>query len=193
MKTMLGNTNNTKYHKKKININDSIGSEENAKTGPWKSTYRDSLTYAEKIVDENFINNLCIEYSKWGYEDPNAFCAYQFPRMKGIPRGTWKHWLVKFKQLREANEEVKEDIAQRRELGVGGVHERKLDHSMLRPISRYSVEWAEVEEREAALKRRATPDAQGAGIINVIMEPAPHTQEVADKIAADERRNAKKT
>ena len=98
------------------------------------------------------IEEVIADFLKWGKEDPNAFKISQYRRARGYPKSTWYFWVEKFPDFKRANIIVKEDIASNRELGVGGVYERRLDHSMLKMMYRYDPDWDEMELRAAHLK-----------------------------------------
>ncbi len=151
------------------------------KNHPWFD-YQDFYTGSTKIMSENGIYKLAEELLDWARNDVEAFKLSQFRLHRGIPRDTWKEWVRKYPRFKEANEEAKEMIGNRREIGA---MRHELNYGVVGfTMPFYDPEWKEETVRRASLKEGSSGD--GKVMITVVTDAVPNSPLVPERKKEEE-------
>lgn len=139
--------------------------------------YRDMFTNDMKPMNSKGIEILGIDLKKWARDDKKAYKISQFHLERGISKGTWRDWVVKFPQFRDDVEMAKAFIGDRREIGA---IENKLNTSVVAyTMPFYDNEWKEETIRRASLKEGSSGD--GKDSITVVLNPIPNSEIVLQR------------
>ena len=122
------------------------------------------------------IAKLAAELVQWANTDEEAWKVSQFYLSKNIGVRTWMEWVNKYPVLKDAQDDAKAAIGNRREIGA---LKNKLSTAIVNytmPI--YDVEWKLESERIAALKKKEE-DTKSNFVIN--LQPIPSSNMVPDR------------
>lgn len=147
-------------------------------------------TWSDIITNESFIffpgkdewrQRLIYTLYKF-FEDPSRLVVEEFLIEFKIPKKTFHDWMAKYSDIKEAWQNVKEQIAVRRKLKCFnfGIHYQ----SAYRDMHLYDKEWdVHVNQYWAKLKKEAEPDKT----VQVVIEQYPHSDQ--PKSDTDENRD----
>jgi hypothetical protein len=111
-------------------------------------------------------------------ENEEILFPNQFRMRRGISIKTWNLWLRESVDLKEAEKEVLEIIAVRRELGA--IENKYNAHIIGRSMPIYSKDWKELEEWRSTLNKK-NEAAESTQRIQVILEQYPNSSLVPEK------------
>jgi len=140
--------------------------------------YRDLFTFRMKPVPMSFIERISKELVEWAYTNEDALVLSDFFYSKGIGSRVANGWANKTPILKQAVEEAKRLLGNRREKGA---IKKEYDAGMIKAtMNLYHDEWEKLEVWRAELKQKQDEITQKS-TIQWVLEKFPDSKLVPKK------------
>ena len=144
--------------------------------------YRDLFTFRMKPIPESFIERISQELVEWARTNPDALVLSDFFYDHGIGFRVATEWTKNHPILKEAYEDAKRLIGNRREKGA---IKKIYEPGMIRTVMNlYHKEWEDLEIWRAELKQKQDEKTQQNNI-SWLMEKYPNSDLVPEKKRED--------
>lgn len=116
------------------------------------ANYYGLFFWRNNVMNEELAKAIAQDYFDWACkEESEAITIIRFLKLRGIPEPRWSDWKKKYPILEETAQHVKLFIGDNREVGM--LKKTLSERGVLKSMSLYNQDWAQLEERIAKLAR----------------------------------------
>lgn len=157
-------------------LNPPLTPEQEAKIPP---VYLDMLTFSKKIVNEQWAIEVAKRLITWVHTTPGAIKINEFLVLQGIPRESFDNFMLRYKVLKDANKYAREVLGNTRERNILSGDWQTNPGMFMMGV--YDPDWHNemLRRDDVKLKQNKTSVEDLTGILKIVMQSTPHTEEVA--------------